>query len=137
MERIKDTYTKTHSCCPGPRWDSHCKKPASFGRSGSSERAFKSATTPSVRPFWHHSALRTVARERERACTSDGCRRAAPAHEGPRNGSNNSVHESTSGHSTNYGSGHLIRVFRDIGCIFSLRLLLGHSPPIGRPLRKE
>src|SRR5262245_58559196 len=28
------------------------------------------------------------------------------------------------GHSTNYGSGHLIRVFRDIGRIFSLLVLL-------------
>src|SRR5262249_13860450 len=43
----------------------------------------------------------------------------APAHEEPRSGSNNSAHESTSGRSTSYGSGHLIRVFRDIGRIFS------------------
>jgi hypothetical protein len=54
--------------------------------------------------------------------------RAAPAHEGPRNGSNNSGREPTSGHSTNYGSGHLIRVFRDIGRIFSLRL--PSRPPV-------
>ena len=47
-------------------------------------------------------------------------RRIAPAHEGPRNESNNKAHESTSGRSTRYGSGHLIRVFRDIGHIFSL-----------------
>jgi len=43
----------------------------------------------------------------------------APAHEEPRSGSNNSAHEPTSGRSTNYGSGHLIRVFRDIERIFS------------------
>jgi hypothetical protein len=46
-------------------------------------------------------------------------RRIAPAHEGPRNKSNNKAHEPTSGRSTHYGSGHLIRVFRDIGHIFS------------------
>src|SRR5215467_15335019 len=46
-------------------------------------------------------------------------RRIAPAHEGPRNESNNKPHEPTSGRSTRYGSGHLIRVFRDIGHIFS------------------
>jgi hypothetical protein len=46
-------------------------------------------------------------------------RRIAPAHEGPRNESNNNAHEPTSGRSTRYGSGHLIRVFRDIGHIFS------------------
>jgi hypothetical protein len=43
----------------------------------------------------------------------------APAHEGPRNHSNNKAHEPTSGRSTRYGSGHLIRVFRDIWHIFS------------------
>src|SRR6516164_3575159 len=46
-------------------------------------------------------------------------RRIAPAHEGPRNESNNKAHEPTSGRSTHYGSGHLIRAFRDIGHIFS------------------
>src|SRR5262245_27303966 len=46
-------------------------------------------------------------------------RRIAPAHEGPRNESNNKAHEPTSGRSTRYGSGRLIRVFRDIGHIFS------------------
>src|SRR5215831_3372469 len=40
-------------------------------------------------------------------------RRIAPAHEEPRNESNNKAHE-PSGRSTRYGSGHLIRVFRDI-----------------------
>jgi hypothetical protein len=43
----------------------------------------------------------------------------APAHEGPRNESNNKAHEPTSGRPTRYGSGRLIRVFRDIGHIFS------------------
>jgi len=47
-------------------------------------------------------------------------RRIAPAHEGPRNESNNKAHEPTSDRSTHCGSGHLIRVFRDIGHIFSL-----------------
>src|SRR5215467_10060455 len=46
-------------------------------------------------------------------------RHIAPAHEGPRNESNNKAHEPTSGRSTRYGSGHLIRVFRDIGHIFA------------------
>ena len=41
----------------------------------------------------------------------------------------------TSGRSTNYGSGHLIRVFRDIGRIFSLLFLLSHPSPLGQPLR--
>ena len=43
----------------------------------------------------------------------------APAHEGPHNESNNKAHEATSGRSTHYGSGPLIRVVRDIGRIFS------------------
>src|SRR5262245_50326060 len=41
------------------------------------------------------------------------------AHEGPRNESSNKAHEPTSGRSTHYGSGHLIRVFCDIEHIFS------------------
>jgi hypothetical protein len=45
--------------------------------------------------------------------------RIAPAHEVPRKESNNKAHEPTSGRSTRYESGHLIRAFRDIGCIFS------------------
>src|SRR5262244_555110 len=54
-------------------------------------------------------------------CAGHVCRgrRIAPAHEGPRNESNNNAHEPTSGRSTHYGSGRLIRVFRDIGHIFS------------------
>jgi hypothetical protein len=46
-------------------------------------------------------------------------RRTAPTREGPRNASNNKAHEPTSGRSTHYASGHLIRVFRGIGHIFS------------------
>ena len=46
-------------------------------------------------------------------------RRIAPTHEAPRNGSNNKPHEPTSDRSTRCGSGPLIRVFRDIGHIFS------------------
>jgi hypothetical protein len=61
--------------------------------------------------------------------------RVAPARDEPRTGSNNSERVSTSGRSTNYGSGHLIRVFRDIGRIFSLPFLLAHPSPIGHPLR--
>jgi hypothetical protein len=45
--------------------------------------------------------------------------RIVPAHEVSRNESNNKAHDPTSGRSTRYGSGHLIRVFRDIGHIFS------------------
>jgi hypothetical protein len=63
--------------------------------------------------------------------------RVAPAHEEPRSGLNNSEHESTSGRSTNHGSGHLIRVFRDIGRIFSLLFLLSHPSHVGHPLRKR
>ena len=43
----------------------------------------------------------------------------APAHEGPHNESSNKAHDPTSGRSTHYGSGPLIRVVRDIGRIFS------------------
>ena len=46
--------------------------------------------------------------------------RVAPAHDEPRSGPNNSERESTSGRSTDYGSGHLIPVFRGIGRMFSL-----------------
>jgi hypothetical protein len=59
----------------------------------------------------------------------------APAHEEPRSGSNNSERESTSGRSTNYVSGHLILVFRDIGRIFSLLVLLSRPLPVGHTLR--
>jgi hypothetical protein len=46
-------------------------------------------------------------------------RRIAPTREGPRNESSNRAHDSTSGRSTHYASGYLIRVFRGIGHIFS------------------
>src|SRR5262245_47851320 len=57
-------------------------------------------------------------------------RRSARARKAPRNGSKKSAREATSGRSTNYGSGHLIRVFRDIGRIFSLLFLLSHPSPL-------
>jgi hypothetical protein len=56
--------------------------------------------------------------------------RAAPVHEEPRSGSNNSEHESTSGRSTSYGSGHLVRVFHDIERIYSLLCLLSNPSPL-------
>jgi hypothetical protein len=61
--------------------------------------------------------------------------RVAPARDEPRSGSNNSERGPTSGRSTNYASGHLIRVFRDIGRIFSLLFLLQHPSPVGQPLK--
>jgi hypothetical protein len=71
-------------------------------------------------------------------CASDArWRRNAPARKELRNGSNKSEHEPTSGRSTNYGSGHLIRVFRDIGRIFSLLFLLSRPSPIGHPAERE
>jgi hypothetical protein len=71
-------------------------------------------------------------------CASDvRSRRIAPARKELRNGSSKSERESTSGRSTNYGSGHLIRVFRDIGRIFSLLILLGHPSPVGHPAVRE
>src|SRR5262249_61903367 len=58
-------------------------------------------------------------------CASDlHSRRIAPARKELRNGSSKSEREPTKAHSTNCGSGHLIRVFRDIGRIFSLLVLL-------------
>jgi hypothetical protein len=57
--------------------------------------------------------------------------RVAPAHDKPRSGLNNSERESTSSRSTDYGSGHLTRVFRDIGRMFSLLFLLSHPSPVG------
>src|SRR5262245_5384274 len=72
-------------------------------------------------------------RERK-VCTSD-ILAFASSHDQPRSGPNNSERESTSGRSTNYGSGRLIQVFRDIGRIFSLLFLLSHPSPIGHPTR--
>jgi hypothetical protein len=63
--------------------------------------------------------------------------RDAPAHDEPHSGPNNSEREPTSGRSTKYGSGHLIRVFRDIGRISSLLFLLSHPSPVGHPLRRR
>jgi hypothetical protein len=63
--------------------------------------------------------------------------RDAPAHDEPHSGPNNSEREPTSGRSTKYGSGHLIRVFRDIGRISSLLFLLSHPSPVGHPRRRR
>ena len=66
--------------------------------------------------------------ERERSGHVLPWSRIAPVREELRNASNKSEHEPTSNRSTNYGNGHLIRVFRDIGRIFSsLLLYLGAS----------
>jgi hypothetical protein len=72
---------------------------------------------------------------RERCVAAISGFRVAPAHDKPHSGQNNSERESTSGRSTDYGSGHLIRVFRDIGRTFSLLFLLSHPLPIGHQLR--
>src|SRR5215469_8059572 len=63
------------------------------------------------------------------------CVGVAPACKELRSGPNKSEGEPTSARSTNYGSGLLIRVFRDIGRIFSLLFLLSHPSPLGQPLR--
>jgi hypothetical protein len=84
----------------------------------------------------HHSALSDCC-ERGRCVPAMFDVGVAPPHEEPRSGSSSSAHESTSGRSTNYGSGHLIRVFRDIGRIFSLLFLLSHPSPIGDPAERE
>src|SRR5262249_24389441 len=84
----------------------------------------------------HHSALSDCC-ERGRCAPAMFDVGVAPPHEEPRSGSSSSAHESTSGRSTNYGSGHLIRVFRDIGRIFSLLFLLSHPSPIGHLLRSS
>src|SRR6516225_3797150 len=63
-------------------------------------------------------------------CASDvRSRGIAPSRKELRNGSSKSERESTSSRSTNYGSGHLIQVFRDIGRIFSL-FVLPSQPPV-------
>ena len=70
--------------------------------------------------------------------TGDAWRRIAPVREELRNELNKSEHGATSDRSTNYGSGHLIQVFRDIGRIFSSLLactwLLLGAPPCRHPL---
>jgi hypothetical protein len=63
--------------------------------------------------------------------------RVAPAHDKLRSGPNSSERESTSARSTDYGNGHLIRVFRDIGRIVSLLFLLSHPSPVGHQLMKR
>jgi hypothetical protein len=63
--------------------------------------------------------------------------RDALAHDEPHSGPNNSEREPAQGPFHKYGSGHLIRVFRDIGRISSLLLLLSHPSPVGHPLRRR
>src|SRR5215510_14661827 len=71
----------------------------------------------------HHSALSDCC-ERGRCVPAMFDVGVAPPHEEPRSGSSSSAHESTSGRSTNYGRGDLIRAFHDIGRIVSLLLFL-------------
>jgi hypothetical protein len=96
--------------------------PASFGRLIPTD----ARSNPRPRLWIHRFIIQLCGLLRERkVCTRDvWAFRVAPAHEEPRSGSNNSEHDSTTDRSTNYGSGHLIRVFRDIGHIFSLLFLL-------------
>jgi hypothetical protein len=84
--------------------------------------------------FLVYSALADC-RERGRRVSATFGVRVAPAHDEPRSGPNNSKRVSTSGRSTKYGSGHLIRVFRDIGRIFSLLFPFQHPSAVGHPLR--
>jgi hypothetical protein len=53
--------------------------------------------------------------ERERCASDVRWHRIAPARKELRNGSNKSEREPTSGRSTDYGSGHPVQAFHDIG----------------------
>src|SRR5215831_14262393 len=86
-------------------------------------------------PLPSRAALRRIAVPIGRSPRGPGRPMLASAHDEPRSGSNKSERESTSVRSTNYGSGRLVRGFRDIGRIFSLLFLLSHPSPIGHPLR--
>src|SRR5215831_16703747 len=79
-------------------------------------------------PLPSRAALRRIAVPIGRSPRGPGRPMLASAHDEPRSGSNKSERESTSVRSINYGSGHLIQVFRDIGRIFSLPFLL--SQPV-------
>jgi hypothetical protein len=93
--------------------------PVSLDRIASCLRAFTSATPAYT--FWSYFS----SADERKVYTSDTWRvRVAPAHDEPRSGQNNNERESTSGRSTDYGSAHLIRAFRDIGRTFSLLFLL-------------
>jgi hypothetical protein len=71
-------------------------------------------------------------------CASDvRSRRIALARKELRNDSSKNEHEPTTTRSTSYESGHLIRVFRDIGRIFSLLFLLSHPRPLVMLMRNS
>src|SRR3954470_9283336 len=78
--------------------------------------------------------------ERERSGHVLRWSRIDPAREELRNASNKNEHEPTSDRFTNYANGHLIRVFRDIGRIFSCLLplpgALRHPSPVRHPLQR-
>jgi len=63
--------------------------------------------------------------------------RVALAHDELRIVQNNSERESTSGRSTDCGTGHLIRAFHDIGRMFSLLFPLSHPSPVGHQPRRR
>ena len=63
--------------------------------------------------------------------------RVALAHDELRIVQNNSERQSTSGRSTDCGTGHLIRAFHDIGRMFSLLFPLSHPSPVGHQLRRR
>ena len=71
--------------------------------------------------------------ERERSGHVLRWSRIAPAREELRNASNKNEHEPTSDRSTNYGNGHLIRVFRDIERISSWLIPLPGGPQTRHP----
>jgi hypothetical protein len=63
--------------------------------------------------------------------------RVALAHDELRIVQNNSERQSTSGRSTDCGTGHLIRAFHDIGRMFSLLFPLSHPSPVGHQPRRR
>ena len=86
-------------------------------------------------------ALQHLISFRSAECCERGCVpaivgvRVALAHDELRIGQNNSERESTSGRSTDCGTGHLIRAFHDIGRMFSLLFPLSYPSPVGHQLR--
>src|SRR5262249_10956482 len=78
----------------------------------------------------HHSALSDCC-ERGRCVPAMFDVGVAPPHEEPRSGSSSSAHESTSGRSTKYGSGHLSDFSVTLGASFHSRFLLGPQGLLG------